>query len=91
METILEVVQIAVLLFIEVMGYAMLIRAILSIIGFDESMLYVVCYAVSEPVVAPVRLLMNRVTSLREIGIDFSFMVTYLLLEVVRIFLLSFS
>ncbi len=91
METILEIVKIAVLLFMSVLGYVMLIRVVLSILGFDESMLYVICYAVSEPVVAPVRVVLDRFTSLQEIGIDFSFMATYLLLEVVRIFLLSFA
>lgn len=90
MESVFEVIKIAVLLFIEVLGYAMLIRAVLSILGFEESMVNVVCYAVSEPVVAPVRSVLDRVTGLRETGIDFSFMVTFLLLEVVRIFLLSF-
>ncbi len=88
---VIEVIKFAVLLFIEVLGYAMLIRAILPLLGFEESMVNVVCYAVSEPVVAPVRSLLDRVTGLRETGIDFSFMVTFLLLEIVRIFLLSFA
>jgi len=91
LESILEVVKLAVLLFMEVLGYAMLIRAVLSILGFEESKLMVVCYAVSEPVVAPVRNMLDRVTGLRETGIDFSFMVTFLLLEIVRILLLSFA
>lgn len=88
---VIAVIKLAVLLFIEVLGYAMLIRAIISFLGFEESMVNVICYAVSEPVVAPVRSLLDRVTGLREIGIDFSFMATFLLLEVVRIFLLSFA
>ena len=73
----------------EVIGYAMLIRALLSIFGSEESKLLMVCYAISEPVVAPVRVLMDRIPGIRDIGIDFSFMGTYLILMIVRIFLLS--
>jgi uncharacterized protein YggT (Ycf19 family) len=51
----------------------------------------VVCYAVSEPVVAPVRNMLDRVPGIRDMGIDFSFMATYLLLEIVRLLLLSFA
>jgi uncharacterized protein YggT (Ycf19 family) len=69
----------------------MLIRAILSIFGSEESRLLVICYAISEPVVAPVRSLMDRIPGVREVGIDFSFMATYLLLEIVRLLLLSFA
>ncbi len=86
---VVEIVQISVLLFMEVIGYAMLIRALLSIFGSEESKLLMVCYAISEPVVAPVRVLMDRIPGIRDIGIDFSFMGTYLILMIVRIFLLS--
>ena len=91
MEPVFEVIKLAVLLFMEVLGYAMLIRAVLSIFGSEESKLMVVCYAVSEPVVAPVRNMLDRVPGIRDIGIDFSFMATYLLLEIVRLLLLSFA
>ena len=91
MESVLEVIKLAVLLFMDVLGYAMLIRAVLSIFGSEESKLLVVCYAVSEPVVAPVRSMLDRVPGIRDIGIDFSFMATFLLLEVVRLLLLSFA
>ena len=59
--------------------------------GSEESRLMVVCYAVSEPVVAPVRNMLDRVPGIRDMGIDFSFMATYLLLEIVRLLLLSFA
>lgn len=86
---VVEIIQISVLLFMEVIGYAMLIRALLSIFGSEESRLLVICYAISEPVVAPVRSLMDRIPGMRDIGIDFSFMGTYLILMIVRIVLLS--
>ena len=86
---VVEIIQISVLLFMEVISYAMLIRAILSIFGSEESKLLMVCYAISEPVVAPVRSLMDRIPGVQDMGIDFSFMGTYLLLMIVRIFLLS--
>lgn len=89
MESILEVIQVAVLLFMEVLGYAMLIRAILSFFVSEDSGFLLICYAVTEPVVAPVRSLLDRIPGMREIGIDFSFMATYLILVIIRTILLS--
>lgn len=67
----------------------MLIRAIMSFLGSEESKLVEVCYAISEPLVAPVRVVLGRVSALAEIGIDFSFMATYLILLIIRSVLLS--
>lgn len=89
MESILEVIQVAVLAFLEVLGYAMLLRAILSLFASEDSKLLEICYAITEPVVAPVRSLMNRIPGFLEIGIDFSFMATYLILIIIRTILLS--
>ncbi len=86
---LVEIIQMSVMLFMDVISYAMLIRAVLSIFGSEESKLLVVCFAISEPVVAPVRLLMDHIPGIRDVGIDFSFMGTYLLLIIARIFLLS--
>ncbi len=77
------------MLFIEVLGFAMLIRAIMSLFASEESMLVQICYAISEPVVFPVRVLMSRIPGIMELGIDFSFMATYLILLIIKTVLLS--
>lgn len=84
-----KIVQTSVLLFMEVVIYVMMIRAIMSLFASEESKLLQICYAISEPVVAPVRALLDHVPGLRDIGIDFSFIGTFLVLEIVRIILLS--
>lgn len=89
MESVVEIIQLAVILFMDVIGLAMLIRAVMSLFGSEESKLLEICYAVSEPVVAPVRNVMNRIPGIMEFGIDFSFMATYLILYIVRLLLLS--
>jgi len=89
LESVIEILQLAVMLFIDVEGLAMLIRAIMSFLGAEDSKLVEVCYAISEPIVAPVRTVMHRIPGMLEIGIDFSFMVTYLVLILIRTVLLS--
>ena len=89
MEYLVEILQITVGLFIDVVGLAMLIRAILSLIGTEESKLLEICYAISEPLVAPVRNVLNRVPGIMEIGIDFSFLATYMILLIIKYVLLS--
>lgn len=89
MESVIEIIQVAVLLFIKVVGFAMLIRAILSFLASEESMLGQICYAISEPIVFPVRVVMSRIPRIMELGIDFSFMATYLILVIIETVLLS--
>lgn len=89
MESVVEIIQSVVLIFIDVVGLAMLVRAILSILGSEESMLGQICYAISEPLVFPVRVVMSRIPGIMELGIDFSFMATYLVLVIVETVLLS--
>lgn len=89
MEYLVEIIQMTVGLFIDVVGMAMLIRAVMSFIGSEESRLVEICYAISEPLVAPVRSALNRVPGIMEIGIDFSFMATYMILVIIKYVLLS--
>lgn len=81
--------EVAVLLFLELLGYVILIRCVLSLFAAEETKVYAFCYAVSEPVVAPVRNLLDRVPVLGEIGIDFSYMATFFILTILKFILLS--
>lgn len=89
MEALVEVLELSVLLFLEVMGYVIVLRSLLSLLASEESKMLEFCYAVSEPVIAPVRSLLNRIPALEGSIIDFSSVVTFLFLSIIRIFLLS--
>ena len=89
MEALVEVLELSVLLFLEVMGYVIVLRSLLSLLASEESKVLAFCYAVSEPVIAPVRNLLNRIPALEDSIIDFSSVVTFLFLSIIRIFLLS--
>ena len=58
------------------------------LIGFfsdeEESKAYFFCYAITEPVVSPVRSLLARIPILEESPIDFSFMATCLIISLVQ-------
>jgi len=49
-----------------------------------ESRFYLFCYAITEPVVLPVRSLLARIPILEESPIDFSFMATCLIISIVQ-------
>ena len=73
-----------VLLLIGFLQLAMLARAILSLVGIDEeSGIGAFLATVTEPVILPARLLFSRISALDGLPIDFSFIVTYLLLSLI--------
>lgn len=66
----------------------MLIRALLSWFPIDEdSTLLRFLYAVTEPVIFPVRALLARLGWFQDFPLDVSFFLTFLLLSVLRVFL----
>ena len=72
----------AVLLLLEI---AMFLRAILSWIpSLDGTAFAHFLYAITEPLIAPVRALCDRFGWFRNSPIDFSFMIAYLLLVLVQ-------
>lgn len=89
--TILTILETSVIVLLNVLGYAILARCICSFIASEESKFYMLCYAVTEPIVAPVRNLLGRIPAMADSPIDFSYMVSYLLLTICRVFLLSVS
>ncbi|MDD6799125.1 MAG: YggT family protein [Firmicutes bacterium] len=63
----------------------MLVRAIMSWIMPDEdNALFNFVYMTTEPVIVPVRFLLDRFEFIRRLPIDISFLVTYILLSVVQ-------
>lgn len=89
MEAFAEILEVAVLAMLELLGYALLLRAILGLFASEESRVLGFCYAVTEPFVSPVRNLLSLIPALEDFPIDLSFMATYLILTICRIVLLS--
>ncbi len=62
---------------------AMLVRAVTSWFpGGDESVIGIVAYTVTEPVVIPVRKVLERFESVRNFPIDMSFFAAFMLVSV---------
>ena len=81
MYELVYVVQKMLLLFIEVLSVAMLIRALLSWLPLDEdSKLAIFFYFVTEPMIMPLRMLCDRFGWGRSSPIDLPFLMTSLLL-----------
>lgn len=67
---------------------AMLLRAILSWFFMDEdNRVMAILYAVTEPFIIPVRALFDKLGWFRNLPIDISFFVTYLLLSIISMLL----
>ena len=63
----------------------MLLRAILSWLPFDDdSALVRFTYAVTEPLVMPIRSLLERFETIQMMPLDMSFFVTYILLSIIQ-------
>ena len=84
---LIEVIKSFVFIFLSVIQLAMLLRAILSWFVMGGGKFTNFLYAVTEPFIAPVRALFEKMNWLQNSPIDFSFMVTYLLISFLTIFL----
>lgn len=87
MQFVLMLLQNTVVLILSVFQLAMLIRAIMSWFPGDSNKFEIFLYAITEPLILPVRKLFERLNWFQEIPIDVSFFVTYLLLSVVLVLL----
>ncbi len=82
METIAIILSRTVLLALGAVQLAMLLRMILSLVGFDEEGgLGAFLLLLTEPVILPMRILLSRFRALEGLPIDLSFMATYLLIS----------
>ena len=66
----------------------MMIRAILSWIPMDEdNQINTFLYAVTEPVITPVRMLLDKLGWFEGMPIDMAFFITFILLSMLEMFL----
>jgi len=73
---------------IGLLQFLMLIRAILSWIPMDEdNKINTFLYAVTEPVIMPVRMIIERFGWFEGLPIDMSFFITFILLSILEMFL----
>jgi len=70
----------------------MFARAILSWIMVDDDGPFTrFLYAMTEPLIMPVRMLIDRIPAVRDLPIDISFIMTYMLLSLVQLMLPAIS
>jgi YggT family protein len=78
---IVELVQIA----LTVLQLCMIVRAVMSWLPFDnESTLYRFVCSLTEPIILPVRSLLERSSVVQSMPLDISFLVTMILLTVIQ-------
>ncbi len=88
MTSVLYVIGTTLRVIVYVLQFLMLGRAILSWLPLDEdNPIENFLYAVTEPVIAPVRALIEYFGWFEGLPIDMSFFITFLLLAVLQIFL----
>ena len=84
---LIEAIKSLVLVFLSTVQFAMLLRAILSWFVMGGGKFINFLYAITEPFIAPVRALFEKMNWLQNSPIDCSFLVTYLLISFLTIFL----
>ncbi len=88
MYQILYIVWATVRVVVYVLQFLLLARAILSWLPLDEDNPFEnFLYAVTEPVIAPVRALIEHFGWFEGLPIDMSFFITFILLSVIQMFL----
>ena len=78
-----------VIIFIKIISFAMTIRAILSWIVDGDGPFIRFLYVLTEPAIMPVRKLLYKMNWLQGSPIDFSYMLTFVVLFVIQIVLTS--
>ena len=71
---------------VDIIMWAMLIRAVMSLFT-DDGVIWSFVYSITEPIVIPVRKLLEKFNVASSMPIDISFTITYLLLSVLSTFL----
>ncbi len=79
-----------VLIFIEVITFAMLIRAVLSWFTDGGGRFTQFLYVLTEPAIMPIRKLLVKMNWLQNSPIDFSFTLTYFALMIIQLILSAF-
>lgn len=84
-------IEATVLAILFVTGTAVFLRSILPLFVAEDSMLLGFCCMISEPLVAPVRSILDRTGIAELVPVDLSTLATYLLILLLQSFLLSVS
>jgi len=84
---LIAVLTSTVAVFVTALSYLILARVLVQVFSDEESKTYQFCYALTEPVVAPVRSVLSRIDALSESPLDFSYLATFILLSIVRLML----
>ena len=88
MYVFIEIIKSFVLVFLSALEIAMLIRAVLSWFVMGDGGKFVnFLYAITEPFIAPVRAFLVKMNWLQNSPIDFSFLLTYLIISVLSMIL----
>ena len=89
MYQIYYIVSTTIRIIISVLQFLMMGRAIISWLPINEdNPIVTFLYAVTEPVIMPVRALLNRLGLFEGMPIDMSFFITFILLSVLEMFLI---
>ena len=86
MVVLIEVVRGTLSLVITVLEVAMFIRAIMSWFPMDDNKFTDFLYALTEPLIMPVRMLFDKMNWGTDLPFDIPFFVTFLLLSVLGMF-----
>lgn len=73
--------------FVTALSYLILARVLLQFFASEESKVFEFCYAVTEPVISPVRAALSRISSLADSPMDFSYLATFILLTIIKMML----
>ena len=85
---ILDIFARIIIILLEAVSFAMLIRMLLPLFGgSEESRLSLFLACITEPFIIPVRFFMVKFNILQDSPIDWSFTVTYILIALVQLFL----
>ena len=88
MTAIIHIFEQTVYILLWAMEILMFLRALSSwIVGDDDSPFIEFLYSVPEPLIYPVRTLIDKIGIFRDLPVDISFIVTFILLSVVRMLL----
>ena len=87
MEVAIFVLKQIVIIFLTVVQIAMLLRAILSWFPISENRFIDLLYYVTEPFIAPIRLILDKLGWFSGFPLDVSFMVSYLIVTITLILL----
>ena len=75
-------------IFLTILQFLMMLRAIMSWLPMDEDSKFAnFIYMVTEPVIVPVRMLLDRLEWTHELPIDISFLAAFMLLSIIQMLL----